>query len=299
MHYRPFAPKDREAAFRLFRESIHAYMLGLGMVDAHAPIDYDGNWRRQQDLYRHLEQTAAEDWVAQDDDGALVGWARSVERDGHLQLTHFFVAPGTQGAGVGRQLLHRAFPPGRGRQRSIIATTSPGALSLYLRHGVDYQCMAFSFIGRPQARADDEGDLRIERVQPAADTLDRLVEIDAQVLGFRRAVDLEYFMCRQPVYLAWRADCLAGYAFGSDGLSSGPAAALRPQDLPALLRRVEASACDAGVDELLLMIPARAADAVNWALTSGYRIDPFYEVLLANTPMQLDRYLLTDSTFTW
>jgi hypothetical protein len=43
-----------------------------------------------------------------------------------------------------------------------------------------------------------------------------------------------------------------------------------------------------------------AKRAVSWALTSGYKIDPFYEVLLAKNPsMNLDRFIMTQSAFVW
>ena len=273
-------------------------MQHLGMVQPGEEYDLEENYRRQQGLYLHLEKTAAEDWVAEDEHHRVVGWARSVERDGHLQLTHFFVSPTAQSSGIGRRLLERAFPLERGRQRSIIATTNPNALSLYLRQDVQFQSMAIGFTGTPRTRETPAG-VSIQRAEPGAATLAQLLAVDSRVLGFERNVDLEFFMREQPVYLCHRDGQLAGYAFGSDGNSSGPAAALDPHDLPLLLQQIETSACEAGVDELDLMIPAVASAAISWALASGYRIDPFYEVLLAKTPMQFDRYLLSQSTFLW
>ncbi len=298
MNYRKFEPEDRLPVYRLFRDSIWHYMQHLGIVQPDEEYDLEENYRRQQGLYLHLEKTAAEDWVAEDEHHEVAGWARSIERDGHLQLTHFFVSPGAQSGGIGRSLLERAFPLDRGRQRSIIATTNPNALSLYLRQDVQFQSMAIGFTGAPRIRETPAG-VSIQRAEPGAATLAQLLAIDSKVLGFERSADLEFFMRQQPVYLCHRDGQLAGYAFGSDGNSSGPAAALAPQDLPALLQQIETSACAAGIDELGLMIPAVASAAVSWALASGYRIDPFYEVLLAKTPMQLDRYLLSESTFLW
>jgi len=284
--------------YRLFRDSIRDYMRQLGMLGADQTHDVDAMYERQQGLYLHLEQSAAEDWVAEDEQLGIVGWARSIERDDHLQLTHFFVDPAAQGSGIGSALLNRAFPLGRGKQRSIIATTSPNALSLYLRQGVSFQGMAICFIGRPRIRPIDT-DLALARAEPSAATLARVQAIDSAVLGFQRAADLDYYLRQQPLYLARRDGAVVGYAFGSDGKSSGPAAALSAQDLPVLLQQIEISACEAGLDELSLMIPAAAAAGVDWALAAGFRIEPFYEVLLANYPMQLDRYLITETTFLW
>lgn len=297
--YRRFESRDREPVYRLFRNTIWDYMLQLGAVSHADANDIDEFFRQQQNLYLHLERTAAEDWVAEDDRQELVGWARSIERDNHLQLTHFFVSTAVQGHGVGRALLNLAFPPGRGQQRSVIATTNTGALSLYLKHEVSFQGMAFNFFGKPQVRKMT-GDLEIDQAGASAATLQDIVKLDARILGYKRPTDLEFFMNNQPTYLFRRGGKLVGYAFGCDENSSGPAAALDPEDLPALLHQIELSACQAGLDSLWLTIPAAARHAVDWALSSGYKIDPFYEVLLAKDPsMKLDRYVMTQSAFIW
>jgi ribosomal protein S18 acetylase RimI-like enzyme len=274
-------------------------MLQNGIAGPDDENDIDEFFRQQKDLYLHLEQTATEDWVAEDEANGLVGWARSIERDNHLQLTHFFVATTDQGSGVGRALLELAFPLDRGQQRSIIATTNPRALSLYLRFGVSFQGMAFSFYGEPQVR-ELNSDLEIEQVEASSKTLEKIVALDAEVLGYRRPVDLEFFMNNQPTFLFRRRGRLVAYAFGCDGKSAGPAAALDPEDLPALLNQIEHSACQSGLDSLWLTIPAIAKSAVSWGLTSGYKIDPFHEVLLAKRPsMKLDRFIMTQSAFLW
>src|SRR5438045_860722 len=78
------------------------------------------SWRSSEALQRELARIAAEWWVAEDTaSGRLVGFARSIERDGLLELTEFFVLPDRQSRGVGRALLERAFPAGRGTVRSI------------------------------------------------------------------------------------------------------------------------------------------------------------------------------------
>src|SRR5919204_2764470 len=81
-------------------------------------------WTSDQSLQRFLATHAAEWWVAEESDaGAIIGYARSVERGGLFELTEFFVLPTKQSRGIGRALIERAFPIGRGEIRSIIATT--------------------------------------------------------------------------------------------------------------------------------------------------------------------------------
>jgi len=297
--YRKFDSKDRKPVYHMFRETLWDYMMQYGIVDIDDTNEIDETFRQQKSLYVHLEQTAGEDWVAEDDARGLVGWARSVERDGHLQLTHFFVRTNVQGGGVGRALLDLAFPLGRGRQRSIVATTNPRALSLYLRYDVSFRGMAFIFEGKPQIRKFDS-DLGVERAEASSKTLESISTIDAQVLGYSRLIDLEFFMNHQPTFLFRRNGRLVAYAFGCSGNSAGPAAALDPEDLPTLLYQIESNAHQAELDSLSFMIPALAKHAVSWALTSGYRIDPFYTVLLAkNSSMNLDRFIMTPSGFIW
>lgn len=297
--YRNFQSEDRLPVYRVFRESIWDYMLQQGIAGPEDENDIDEYFRRQQDLYVHLEQTASEDWVAENERGEPVGWARSIERDNHLQLTHFFVDTKAQGKGVGSGLIERAFPLGRGEQRSIIATTNTSALSLYLRQDVSFRGMAFGFLGEPKIR-EIRSNLDVEQVEASPEVLKSIVEIDAQVLGYRRPNDLEFFMNRQPVFLFRREGQLVAYAFGCDGYASGPAATLEPELLPVLFHQIETSACQSGMDSLLLTIPAEARQAVTWALNAGYKIDPFYEVLLAREPrMKFDRYIMTQSAFIW
>jgi len=297
--YRKFDSQDRKPIYNLFRETLWDYMLQYGIVDIDDANEIDEVFRQQKNLYIHLEQTASGDWVAEDDDQGLVGWARSVERDSHLQLTHFFVKTAVQGGGVGRALLDLAFPLDRGRQRSIVATANPRALSLYLRDNVSFQGMAFIFNGEPRIREFDS-DLEIERAEASSKTLESISAIDAQVLGYRRLIDLEFFMNNQPTFLFRRSGRLVAYAFGCAGNSGGPAAALDPEDLPTLLYQIESSAHQAELDSLSLMIPAVAKRAVSWALNSGYRIQPFYTVLLAkNSMMNLNRFIMTPSGFVW
>ena len=81
-------------------------------------------WASGESLQRFLAAHAAEWWVAvEPDGGALIGYARSIQRGNLLELVEFFVMPTRQSAGVGRALLERAFPLDRGDIRSIIATT--------------------------------------------------------------------------------------------------------------------------------------------------------------------------------
>jgi GNAT superfamily N-acetyltransferase len=81
-------------------------------------------WPSSEPLHRQLAQIAAEWWVAEETgSGRLVGFACSIERDGLLELTEFFVRPDQQSQGVGKALLERAFPSTRSRPSPSMASS--------------------------------------------------------------------------------------------------------------------------------------------------------------------------------
>ena len=297
--YRRLETADRMPVYRVFRKSLWDFMLQSGIVGEDDSYDIGESFERQGPLLMHLEKTAAEDWIAVDAQDRPVGWARSVERGEHLQLTHFFVDPSLQGNGIGRALLDLAFPRNRGRLRSIIATTNNRALTLYLRYGVGVQGMAFSMYGQPEKRPV-QSDLEVEQAQNSEDTLRSIANIDGLTVGYNREVDLAFFMKTQPSLLFRRQGNVVAYAFGSNGDSVGPAGVLESADLPTVLQHIESGAAELGQKRLYLTIPAQARHAVDWALRSGYKIDTFYEVLLTDSPwIHLDRYVMTDCSFIW
>src|ERR1700736_1563539 len=131
---------DSTACFGLFRRSLWDLMRRIGYLPADHPApDLDAEWPAYRGLFAHLSATCAQWWIAEDPEGRPMGYARSTERDGLAELTEFFVAPDARVAGVGRALLERAFAPGRGKHRSIIATVDAAAVALYLRFGVAHQ----------------------------------------------------------------------------------------------------------------------------------------------------------------
>src|SRR5262245_21962110 len=163
--YRPAKTDDIGPAYAVFRRSLFDYLFRLGMVDEATAKDpaIEASWKRLSVWIEHLWRSAAENWIAVDAAGCVVGWAMSVERDGHLELTHFFVEPGVQAKGIGQNLIKRTFPEGRAPYRSIIATQDTRALSLYLRLGVGYVTTSAEFVIMPR-RIEPMTDLVFERV---------------------------------------------------------------------------------------------------------------------------------------
>lgn len=286
---RPATAADSRACFDIFRRSLWDLMRRIGYLPLDAPDpDADAQWPAYVTLFDHLARTCAQWWVAERADGAVLGYARSIERASTVELTEFFVDPGGRMEGLGRRLLEHAFAPELGTHRSIIATLEAPAVGLYLRFGVSHQTTGVGMTCSPLAAAAPA------RYEVAPATHDEVVEIDAEVLGHARPQDIAFMLGDREAVVLHRGGRPVAYAFmaNADGYA-GPVAARDPRDLPAALAELEGAAHAAAMERLDLTVPLSARTAVAWLLGErGWRIDPFYCLFLADGPWaKLDRHL--------
>ena len=248
-------------------------------------------WPSSEPLHRQLAQIAAEWWVAEETgSGRLVGFARSIERDGLLELTEFFVRPDQQSRGVGKALLERAFPSGRGTVRSIVATSDVRAQARYYAAGTIARFPIFTLAGVPSATEP----IRAVTAEPidGEQSIELQRAIERTVLGHRRSDDeIRWFLDRRQGHLYRRADRVIGFSFlGRDG--AGPMAALEPSDLPAILLHVEALARTMELERLELQVPAPNAIAIRHLTGRRYRFDSWINFLMSDRPFgQFDRFI--------
>lgn len=281
-------PADIEACHTLFWETV----TDLGRRRA-TPLEgtADEWWQSGEPFQRFLAAHAAEWWVAEDDSGELIAYARSIERGGMFELTEFFVRPGHQSRGLGRELLERAFPLGRGEVRSIIATGSPTALARYYRADtvVRFPILA---LARPPEPVDPGTRLTPQALAPDAEAGPAVARIERVVLGFERTdTEVELLLEQREGYLYRAGDRVVGFAFiGAGGV--GPVAALEPADMADILRHVEARAAALGIEKLEFEVPSPNAVAIRHLLGRGFRIDPWINYLMSNVPFgQFDRFI--------
>ena len=136
--FRPGTFDNSHLVYDIFQQSILDLSQQLGVMaitGGHDATALAQMWDRRRSLFEHLANTAEHFWIAEKD-GQAIGYARSVLRSNMLELTEFFVLPGEQSAGVGRELLARAFPKDGSTHRSIVATTDSRAQARYLKSGV-------------------------------------------------------------------------------------------------------------------------------------------------------------------
>lgn len=289
---RPGTHDDNHACAAVLVEAINDLGRRNGSIDAGSALDLDEEWPRWRPFFEHIGRTAAEFWVAEGDDGELAGYARSIDRDGMFELTEFFVRPGIQSRGLGRDLLDRAFPLGRGDLRLIIATTDIRALSRYLRAGVVPRFPVVTLTGASREVALADG-LEVQPLDLDVD-LDVVRTIDDAVLGHRREVDHRWFAERREGYRYVRDARVVGYGHVGlpDGGGNGPFAMLEPTDLPAALSHAERRRHELGAAETAFDVAMHNQVAVEHLLDRGYRMDPFLTLICSSEPFgTFDRYV--------
>lgn len=297
--YRPGQMADSYAIFCVFEETLADLMQRFGRTPAAAwddPARLADMWQRRQSLYHHLAQTAAQFWVAEQN-GRLLGFARSIIRGPVQQLTEFFIRPDVQSAGVGRELLARAFPDEGLPFRSIIATMDTRAQARYLKLGLYPHFPLYYFWRVPEARPL-ASDLTIAPLTHTAETLATLAEIDTAVIGFRRDVDHSWLMADRAGFLVQRHGRAVGYGYVSQGGGAGPFALLHAADFPAVLAHAETAAAQAGRAHFGVEVPMCNQTAVRYLLQNGFQIDSFMALCMYNQPLgRLDQYIVTSPPF--
>src|SRR4026207_688071 len=109
--YRRGTIEDSLSVFQVFVKSIMDYserMNVMAITGGNDPQVLESLWNLRKPMFEYLAKDAAQFWVAENDH-TIIAYARSVEHDGMQELTEFFVSPHQQSAGVGRELLSRAF----------------------------------------------------------------------------------------------------------------------------------------------------------------------------------------------
>ena len=248
-------------------------------------------WASSESLQRFLADRAAEWWVAEED-SRIIGFGRSIERDGLFELTEFFVLPKTQSKGVGRALLERAFPNRPGQVRSIIATTDERALSRYYAAGTAPRFPILTLNGPPQ-REHGRRDLIAHRLEAdLASDFRGLREIELATLESARGeAEIRWLLSDREGYLYTRADNPVGFGFvGKRG--TGPIAALEASDLPDILLHVEDRAASLGLEKIEFQLPGPNEVAARHLLSRGFRIDPWVNLLMSDRPFgRFDRVI--------
>lgn len=203
--------EDSFAVFQIFIKAISDYgerTNVMAITGGNDPEVLQSLWQRRRSMFEFLAQTASQFWVAEES-GEILAYARSIEHDGLQELTEFFVSPGRQSGGLGRELLARAFPDEGARYRTIIATLDERALSRYLKAGV-YGRFPIKYFYRIAEKVDVETDLTIEPLEISRH-LEAINSIDKRIVGHSRGIVHEWIASTREGFVYKRAGKLVGY----------------------------------------------------------------------------------------
>lgn len=293
---RPGTVEDSYSVFLVFEESLSDLVARMmpGTTTSFAEPDALARmWEERRPLYEHLARTAEHFWVAERD-GQVIGFARSILRDGLRQLTELFIMSGQQSAGLGQRLLRRAFPSDDVPHRSIIASPDLRAQALYLRSGVYPRFPIYYFSRRPEA-VSLATDLIMEPITASPDVLDAMGRLDEFALSHRRDADHVWLMSDRQGYLYLRGGEPVGYGYVDE--SSGPFVLLQPEDFPAVLAHAESQAAAAD-RHFGLEVPMINKAAVDYLLARGFRMEAFTAQLFSDVTFgNFEHYIVTAPPF--
>lgn len=283
-------PDDKRASFDVFIPAVRELSARLG-----APWDPDPDevFTNQSAFLDFLAEHAAEWWVAEDEDsGKVLGYARSVERGGLFELAEFFVLPDNQSAGIGRALLDKAFPAGRGEVRAIIATTDVRAQARYYQAGTVARFPIAGMTAKPGAAAGAPLNDGLEPVRATADDIGALSALERTVLEFDRGDEFRWLLDNREAYLYRQGGEVVGSTFLGPRGAIGPTAATQPEHLPSILDHIERRAAELEIEEVALEVPMVNEAAMRHLLARGFKMDTFLTFLNSNRPFgQFDRFM--------
>jgi GNAT superfamily N-acetyltransferase len=292
--YRKATHKDNFTAFSIFRKSIEDYGQRTGVMaitGGNDPEKMKQLWERRRLFWEHLTDSSDQYWLAEKDNGEAIGYARSILRDNHRELTEFFVVPDSQSAGVGKELISRAFPNDT-PHRSIIATSDFRAMSRYLKAGV-YPFVTEIYFERIPELVSVETDLAMETPNDAQSAIQIMSGIDLVILGHRRDVDHTFLMQDRTLYFYKRNGQVVGYGYIEKDYY-GPFALLDNTDFPAVLAHAETQANLLGAGSVGFETPSINTIVVDYLMKRSYRLEGFMGSILSNKPFgKFENYLLT------
>jgi GNAT superfamily N-acetyltransferase len=258
--HRPMREADLRPAFDLQVEAFIDLDRRRGTQDAGPPPDPAIALIR---FRRLLEADPGGAWVAERD-GALVGVALALLREGLWGLSLLVVDPAAQGDGVGRELLARAWDYGNGaRGHVILSSSDPRAIRAYARLGLELH-PAIAAKGAPRGIVPPDG------VRPGGpEDLPLTEAVDREVRGAAHGGDVS-------AMLAGGHELLVAPERGYAMLRRGELRMLAARDDAAardLLRAALARAAERGTEASVEFITARQQWAIEVCLEARLELE--------------------------
>lgn len=290
---------DQFAVFCVFRLSLYDLLQKMKVVTSIPTLaEIENLYEYYRSFLAHIYDSCDQFWVAEAD-GQVVGYARSIVRDGVRQLTEFFVMPDHQGLGAGSQLLAKAFPKEGTQNRVICASPDTRALIRYLKTGVRSRTTIYEWSRIPEA-VPFETDLVIKPIENTPANIAILNEIDHTILGYTRETDHHWLIQNKRGHFYLRQNQVVGYSYFAN--RAGPIAMLNNVDFPVALAHIETemtATVDEVYNEIILCVPMSNPAAVDYVIRRGYHTNAFFEHFLTDKPLgHYENYIFIDPILT-
>ncbi|HZM22611.1 MAG TPA: GNAT family N-acetyltransferase [Anaerolineales bacterium] len=297
---RPGTSEDLFGAFVAFQLALHGLYQSVGQAseeDKPDPEDLSPAFEYFRTFTEYFTQTAEHFWVAEEG-GEIIGFSRSIVRDGIRQLSEFFVRPDKQAQGVGKRLLEAAFSSDEAHNRVVIGTSDIRALTRYLKSGVKFRFTIYDWSREPEI-VPFESDLSIEPFTPTPENVAILNSIDQIILGYTRDVDHIWLSKNRHGHFYRRNGQVVGYSYVSH--RAGPIAMLHNNDFHPALAHVE-SEMTKYVDDvwknIYLPVPMTNTAAVDYVLKRGFQTSPLLEHFMSDKRLgAYENYIFMDPPF--
>ncbi len=287
--YRVGTAEDSLPVFKVFLKSIMDYserMNVQAISGGNDPEMLASIWEKRKPMFDFLAKDASQFWVAEND-GEILGYARTIEHDGLQELTEFFVSPDQQSAGIGSGLLSRAFADNGARYRTIIATLDERALHRYMKMGMRGRFL-FKYFYRKAEKVTLPTDLGIEPLDLNIH-LESIHRIDRELVGHARESIHKWIASMRDGFVYKRGSEIVGY--GYVGANHGPFAVLDENDFPAVLAHAESLMAEKD-GEFGASVPLVNRKAIEYFIERKYQIDSFSAILMSNVPFgKFENYL--------
>lgn len=297
---RPGTQEDLFGAFVVFQLALHGLYHSVGQAlpeDKPNPEDLSPAFEYFRMFTEYFMQTAEQFWIAEDE-GEIIGFSRSIVRDGIRQLSELFVHPDKQAQSVGKRLLEAAFPLNGAHNRVVIGTSDVRAVTRYLKSGVKFRFTIYDWSRKPEI-VPFETDLSIEPFVPTPENLATLNAIDQIILGYTREVDHIWLSKNRHGHFYRRNGQVVGYSYVSHRV--GPIAMLDNNDFHTALAHVESEMTkyvDGVWENMYIPVPLTNTAAVEYVLQRGFQTSPLLEHFMSDKPLgQYENYIFMDPPF--
>lgn len=238
-------------------------------------------------------------WVAEIG-GTVVGYSQAIVRGDIWFLAQLFVQPEVHSLGIGQELLRRAHEYGVAcgvRVFSVVASSSPVAQSLYMRHGMFAIGLGYRLTGAVAPLLDlPKPAETVERIDDCGGSQEGIAALDATVFGAERRQDHLYFSAQQASgasemasFGLMREGRLVGYGYAHEtGIS--PLAAYEPTDQLELLRLGAEWLSSRDIGDARIWVTSLNHVVLGALLGAGWRIESWSYLLATERFGQFDRY---------